>query len=89
MNFKKAALEPDCTQMRARKMETLYSVATKEPSGCCSGEERRMVTGTLDRQSFMGSEQTPWIKYWFELVSMWLEPGKSGRGWGVVEVRKT
>ena len=48
MNFKKAALEPDCTQMRARKMETLYSVATKEPSGCCSGEERRMVTGTLD-----------------------------------------
>lgn len=34
----------------------------------------------------MGSEQTPWVKYWFELISMWPEPGKSGRGWGVVEV---
>ena len=42
-----------------------------------------------DRQSFMGSEQTSGVKYWFELISMWLEPVKSGGGWGVVEVRKT
>ena len=47
MNFKKTALEPDCTEMRARKMETLYSVAMTEPSGCCLGEERRMVTSTV------------------------------------------
>ena len=40
MNFRKTALEPDCTQMRARKMETLHPGALKEPSGYCLGEGR-------------------------------------------------
>lgn len=70
-------------------METLYSMATKEPSGCCLGGRRGEWSQAHCDSHLWVQNKTPWVKYWFELISMWPEPGKSGRGWGVVEVRKT